>query len=182
MNSVFLRGKEVFYEIRPSRRARRLGLTVYPGGRLVLTLPEKADLTRIPRFIHAHSAWIERSVRRFAHKKKLPGGVKDYKENREKALALIQERLEHFNTHYRLKYGKVTVRDSRTRWGSCSKKGNLNFSYKLVHLSPELCDYVVVHELAHLKHFDHSPEFWATVAETIPSYKALRRELRTLVH
>jgi len=129
-----------------------------------------------------HSNWIARNIRRFANKKKLPGGERDYRENKSKALSLIQERIRHFNRHYNFRYGKITVRNSRSRWGSCSRKGNLNFSYKLVHLRPELRDYIIVHELSHLRHFDHSPAFWAMVAETVPDYKALRRELRSFVH
>jgi predicted metal-dependent hydrolase len=186
VNSVILGGKEVFYEIRSSRRARRLGLTVYPGGRLVLTLPKRIALNTtnlsVIRFIQSHGQWIAKSLQRFADKRKLPSGAWDYQENRERALLLAQRRLEHFNSHYGLRYERITIRNNRTRWGSCSRKGNLNFSYKIVHLSPELFDYIIVHELCHLRHFDHSAAFWKSVQETIPNYKALQRELRTFVH
>jgi predicted metal-dependent hydrolase len=121
-------------------------------------------------------------VRRFAGKQKLPGGLRDYRANKESARAFIHTRLRYFNAHYAFTYHGVSVRDSRTRWGSCSRKGDLNFSYKLLHLPIRLADYVIVHELAHLRHFDHSPAFWATVAETIPDFAARRRELRAFVH
>jgi predicted metal-dependent hydrolase len=182
VNSLVIEGKEVVYEIRPSRRARRLGLTVYPGGRLVLTIPPHSDEKRVIHFLHSHREWISKSIRRFENKKKLPGGLKDFKANKEKARAIIESRIADFNTKYGFRVGRITIRNNRSRWGSCSRKGDLSFSYKIVHLSKSLQDYIVVHELAHLKHFDHSDDFWRTVAETIPDYKPLRRELRSFVH
>lgn len=182
VQSIFVDGKEIEFVTRPSRRARRLGLTVYPGGRLVVTVPASGDTTKISHFLRQHSVWISKNLRRFANKKKLPGGVKDYRENKKNARKLIEERLEYYNLHYRFSYGRVSIRDSRSRWGSCSRKGNLNFSYKLVYLPPRVRDYVVVHELAHLRYFNHSTAFWATVAETIPEHVALRKELRSFVH
>ena len=181
MHSVELNNKAVSYEIRPSRRARRLGLTVYPGGRLVVTMPFSS--TEDPEaFIRRHAAWVTHSMGRLSGKKRLPGGVKDYRENRMSAHELVAERIKHFNARYRFKVGKITIRNTRTRWGSCSKKGALSFSYKLVHLSPELSDYIIVHELCHLKEFNHSPAFWRLVGKTIPQYKSLRGRLRSFVH
>ncbi|HEY5383150.1 MAG TPA: M48 family metallopeptidase [Candidatus Paceibacterota bacterium] len=94
------------------------------------------------------------------------------------ARALVTERLDYFNRHYGFIYGKVFIRNTRTRWGSCSSRGNLGFNYRIIKLSPHLADYIVVHELCHLKEFNHSPQFWALVAETVPEWKLLRRELR----
>jgi predicted metal-dependent hydrolase len=94
------------------------------------------------------------------------------------ARALVEERLVHFNRHYGYVYHKVFIRNTRTRWGSCSSRGNLGFNYRIVRLSPPLVDYIVVHELCHLKEFNHSPRFWALVAECIPQWKLYRRELR----
>jgi len=75
----------------------------------------------------------------------------------------------------------VKIRDQSSRWGSCSWKGNLNFSYKLVLLPEHLADYVVVHELCHLREMNHSPRFWALVSQTVPDYRAKRRELKKLL-
>jgi predicted metal-dependent hydrolase len=66
----------------------------------------------------------------------------------------------------------------RSRWGSCSRKGNLNFNYKLIQLPQELADYIVVHELCHLKQFNHSHAFWNLIAETIPNHIELRKILK----
>ena len=181
MHSIELHGKSVSYEIRPSRRARRLGLTVYAGGRLVVTVPVSST-EDYEAFIRRHAGWIVQAMTKLSGKRRLPGGAKDYRENRLSAHELVQERIKHFNAYYRFKINKVTIRNIRSRWGSCSKSGNLSFSYKLVHLAPELVDYIIVHELCHLKEFNHSEKFWNLVGKTIPQYKTYRRQLRSFVH
>jgi len=97
---------------------------------------------------------------------------------------MVHERVGHFLGHYGPRHGvaagKIAIRNQRSRWGSCSKKGNLNFNYKLVFLPPEVRDYVIVHELCHIKEFNHGRGFWALVAETIPEYKDLRKQLRSI--
>lgn len=70
-----------------------------------------------------------------------------------------------------LKYNKITLKAQKTRWGSCSSQKNLNFNWKLVHFKPEIIDYVIVHELSHLTHMDHSRNFWALVAKFHPKYQ-----------
>lgn len=102
-----------------------------------------------------------------------------YVANKEAARALIAERITHFNRHYQVPVRRIAIKNLKSRWGSCSRKGNLNFSYKLLFLSPDLRDYVIVHELCHLKEFNHRSKFWAYVAETIPDYKVCVKKLRS---
>lgn len=101
-----------------------------------------------------------------------------YLKNKERARTLVIERLEFFNAHYKFNCGRVSIRNQKTRWGSCSRKGNLNFNYRIIYLPAALQDYIVVHELCHLQAFNHAPEFWALVAETFPNYAQARRTLR----
>jgi predicted metal-dependent hydrolase len=101
-----------------------------------------------------------------------------YLAHKELARAKVAERLAHYNAHYGHSLRRVFIKNSKSRWGSCSSAGNLNFNYKLLFLPPALVDYVVVHELCHLRHFNHGPEFWALVAEVLPNHKALRKALR----
>lgn len=75
-------------------------------------------------------------------------------------------------------YEKITIREQKTRWGSCSSTGSLNFNWKLMLLPQELLDYVVVHELAHRKVMNHSPAFWAVVEAELPNYRELRAKLK----
>ena len=103
-----------------------------------------------------------------------------YVRHKEHARTLIHQRLSHYNAHYGHVYKRVFIKNSKSRWGSCSSRGNLNFNYKLIFLPPEVLDYVVVHELCHLRHFNHGPEFWALVAEVLPNHKQLRAALRRL--
>ncbi len=105
-------------------------------------------------------------------------GKKKFMLHKEAARTLVHARIAHFNLHYKVSVARVAIRNQKTRWGSCSKKGNLNFNYKLALIRPELADYVVVHELCHLKEFNHSKQFWSHVGETIPNYRELRAELR----
>ena len=103
----------------------------------------------------------------------------EYLRFKESARVLIHHRLEYFNAHYKLTNGRVSIKNQRTKWGSCSSKGNLNFSYRIMKLPPELQDYLIVHELCHLAELNHGPKFWALVAETIPDYKKAHTLLRT---
>ena len=106
--------------------------------------------------------------------------TKRYVAHKEAARALIHARLEALNAHYNFAYNRVAIRDQKSRWGSCSKKCNLNFNYRLIFLSPHLRDYVIVHELCHLQEFNHSPAFWRLLERAVPAYRACRKELRTM--
>ena len=119
--------------------------------------------------------WSRIVVRR--PRKRRPASAR-YRQHKEAARALVRERLAHFNQHYGHLIRKIAIRDQRTRWGSCSRAGNLNFNYRLALLPPHLADYVIVHELCHLRAFDHSPAFWDLVAIAIPDYAARKLELR----
>lgn len=96
------------------------------------------------------------------------------------ARTVIHERLAHFAPLCGVTYTRVAIRNQRRRWGSCSSLGNLNFNYRIIFLPAHLCDYVVVHELCHLKELNHGPRFWAAVAAVMPEYKAYETELRAI--
>jgi len=107
-----------------------------------------------------------------------------YEMNKEAARAVVKERLSHFMVYYggqhNISIGRIAIRNQKSRWGSCSKKGNLNFNYKLVFMPPEIRDYVIVHEICHVKEFNHGRGFWSLVAETVPDWKKLRKSLREI--
>ena len=113
--------------------------------------------------------------RAYTHSRRL------YLAHKESARALVSERLTYFNQHYGLPLGKVSIRNQKSRWGSCSKKGTLNFNYKLVFLAPELRDYVIVHEICHVKEFNHGQGFWDLVAQKVPEHRTMRHKLRKVV-
>lgn len=122
--------------------------------------------------------WRTVRVRRRVRRKTTPGSKKQYALHKEAARILAHERIAHFNQFYQVPMGKVAIRNQKTRWGSCSKKGNLNFNYKIALLPRHLADYIVVHELCHIKEFNHSSRFWDLVRQTVPNPESCRAELR----
>jgi predicted metal-dependent hydrolase len=96
---------------------------------------------------------------------------------RQQTEAMIMERLPALAGRMGMKYNKVSVRKQKSRWGSCSRKGNLNFNLMLAAVPPEVLDYVIIHELAHLKVLNHSPQFWEIVRSADPDYKSRREWL-----
>lgn len=95
----------------------------------------------------------------------------------EEAKRYIPLRTQYLAELYGFKFNKVSVKKLKSRWGSCSSKNNLSFNYKLMHFNTKVIDYVIVHELCHLKEMNHSKKFWALVQEIIPDYKVCKREL-----
>ncbi len=101
-----------------------------------------------------------------------------YTKYKEAARALAKSRLAYYNQFYGFHINRVAIKNSRTRWGSCSRKGNLNFNYRLALLPQDMADYIIVHELCHLGEFNHSPKFWALVAKTLPNWKEIRKKFK----
>jgi predicted metal-dependent hydrolase len=106
-------------------------------------------------------------------------GGKAYKAQVEATRALVLERLTYWSQIYQIPFGRVSIRKQKSRWGSCSSVGNLNFNYRLGFLPHELMDYVVVHELCHIKEYNHSKDFWNLVGQAYPHFKDLRKQLET---
>lgn len=100
------------------------------------------------------------------------------KENREMARIFVENRLSVINKFYNFKINRIAIKNTKSRWGSCSSKGNLNFNYKIIYLKPKLADYLIVHELCHLGELNHSKRFWNLVAKIIPDYVTINKELR----
>ena len=97
---------------------------------------------------------------------------------REQARRFVENRLSYFNKFYNFEINRIAIKNTSTRWGSCSSKRNLNFNYKIIYLKPELADYLIVHELCHLGEFNHSKRFWVLVSKTIPNYVKINKELK----
>ncbi len=102
------------------------------------------------------------------------------KEGRKAAKELIPKRVDYYAQRMGVTYNRIFIREQKTRWGSCSSKGNLNFNWKLMLMPSEVLDYIVVHELAHRKEFNHSPKFWAVVEKELPDYKERKKVLKKI--
>ena len=176
------------YELRESSQARHVRIMVDSGGRVVVTKPLRASLHTVERFVEEKREWIEHTLQKASKKRGgLPlldpprprKGSKAYRDARAGARALVTERLKFFNETYQTQFGTISIRDQKTRWGSCSHKNNLSFNYRIVFLPSELADYIIVHELCHTIEHNHSPRFWAHVAHTLPNHLLLRKTIRT---
>ena len=177
------KGERVRYTLRLSKRAHSLRLSVACGGVFTVTAPERMAEGRIEEFIRKKSAWVLDKIKYFSKFPPLAPAKrinrkKHFSEHKEKARMLVTERLAHFNRHYGLSWNRIAIRNQRSRWGSCSRKKNLNFNYRIVLLPPHLADYIIVHELCHLGELNHSPRFWSLVAQTLLNHRSLRAELR----
>ena len=96
----------------------------------------------------------------------------------DKAVQVFVAKVEHYAPIVGVTYGRITIRNQKTRWGSCSAKGNLNFNVALMRAPIEVLDYIVVHELCHRRHLDHSREFWDDVEKVIPDYRIHEKWLK----
>jgi hypothetical protein len=147
-----------------------------------VSAPRSASLSQIERFVLSKQRWIAAKLREneevVSHSPQISHSVKEINAYKKQAQALVAQRIVELNKSYGFRYGNIFVRNQKSRWGSCSKKGNLNFNYKIVFLPQEYADYIITHELCHLKEFNHSAAFWKLVAGTVPNYKKLRSELR----
>lgn len=171
------------YRIIRTRR-KTIGLEISPDLQITVRAPYHLSDVRIREFVESKQTWILKHLAimqdRQAHDP-IPAGVISDKELRhmtEEARIIIPERVKYFAQIIGVTYGQITIRHQKTRWGSCSSSGNLNFNCMLMATSPELIDYVVVHELCHRKQMNHSPLFWKEVEEILPDYRNLRSRLR----
>ncbi|MFA6524940.1 MAG: SprT family zinc-dependent metalloprotease [Patescibacteria group bacterium] len=171
------------YTVRKSLRARSMRLAVHSDGTVVVTMPFRFPGSLADKFVHEKYDWIIRKIAYFKQSKKPASRVytkKDYLKYREAAKKFALERVEHFNATYNFTYNRISIRNQKTRWGSCSGKGNLNFNYKIIHLPLRIADYIIVHELCHLKQMNHSKNFWDLVGVFFSDHKAIRKELKRL--
>lgn len=169
------------YELKKSKRAKNIRLTVRSDATVLLTIPWWVPKYVGKKFFEAKKNWVIEQIRNMQNEitNDYPRLTKkDYLKNKERARKFILEKLNYYNRFYNFDYGRVSIRDTRTRWGSCSVDGNLNFSYKLLFLPEAMADYIIVHELCHLREHNHSKNFWLLVEKIIPNYKDLRRALK----
>lgn len=178
---INLHNRVVSYSVRKSKRAKRLRLAVYCEGNLVVTLPKGINISTAEKYIVKKSKWIVSKLDYFKKaslSKTFKLTHRDFVKYKDIALYLASDRVEHFNKIYKHKFNKLTIKNQKTRWGSCSKNKNLNFNFKIALLPPNLRDYIIVHELCHLKEFNHSKKFWNLVRKTLPKYQAIVTDLK----
>ena len=169
----------IAYTIRKSRRARYARISVRCDGSVVVTQPQAVPLAAIESFVQEKADWITHAIALFIrHRIPRQSPPGEFAALKGASFALVKARIAVLNTFYGFPFRRISIRNQKTRWGSSSKTGTLSFNYRIAKLPPDLADYLIVHELCHLKEMNHSEKFWALVAQTIPCYRELRSLLK----
>ncbi len=171
-------------EVIRSKR-KTLAIEIRPDMRVIVRAPERISQKEIMRFIEEKQDWIKKHLakmyiraKEIEEQKKEPALTNaDIEELCQKALSVIPEKVRYYADIMGVTYGRITIRNQKTRWGSCSSRGNLNFNCLLMPAPDKVTDYVVVHELCHLKQMNHSKKFWAEVEKFMPDYKIYKKWL-----
>ena len=163
------------------RTARRtLAVQITRDGRVVVRANYRTPLNSIEKFLSEKFAWIKRHLAAICNKSVLPKFTEEeIKGFIDSAKELVPQKTAYFSKVIGVNYGRITIRREKTIWGSCTAKGNLNFNCLLALLPDSVADYVIIHELCHRKHMNHSQAFWRTVERYCPEYKTCRKWLKT---
>jgi len=157
------------------RRARRYLLRVDHDGRVRVTIPRGGSQREADAFLGRHAAWVARERARLPQGSLLP---EERQALRSRARTTLPVRLRELAAAHGLAVARVSIRNQRTRWGSCSRDGHICLNWRLVLMPDWVRDYVMVHELMHLRRLDHSPAYWRLVAAACPEYGDARHWLR----
>ena len=170
---------DITYQWIRSRR-KTIAIQIDREGQVIVRTPYGITKRQVEEFLDEKKDWILQTRQRVEKRKKeqIPISEEVRREGIERAKRIFPERTAYFAKRMGVDYGRITIREQKTRWGSCSSKGNLNFNWKLVLLDPELLDYLVVHELAHRREMNHSAAFWKVVEAELPDYRERRRKLK----
>jgi predicted metal-dependent hydrolase len=165
----------IAYKIRKSAKAKRVSIKIDQNRQVSLIIPPRFPEYLAKQFVESKQDWIQEKLATIPENIYTP---EHYKKHKERAREIITNRVQYWTQIMGLSYNRLSIRHTNTRWGSCSSKRNLNFSYKLMFLEPELMDYIIIHELAHLVEMNHSKRFWNIVGTYCEDYLELRARLR----
>lgn len=177
-------GRKIVVKIKSFKKSKRLRIIINSRGELVITKPFWLSQKKAWSFLEDKKDWIlstynEMRIDPISVLKNEEKEKENYKLYKSKAREIIKSRVDYINNkYYGFSYNNIYIRNQKTRWGSCSKKNNLNFSYRLIFLDKEALDYIVAHELCHLKEFNHSKSFWSLVEKASPNYIYWRKKLK----
>jgi predicted metal-dependent hydrolase len=162
-----------------SQRAKHIRITIKPDQTVRLTIPKGRSVDRATQFLHSKIPWITKHQHRLSKLKNTQTNLPRPKIKESEATDILVGRLEETAKIHNFKYAKVSIRNQKTKWGSCSAKNNISLNINLVRLPDELTDYVILHELVHTRFKNHSKKFWAELDKVVGrSAKELSKKLR----
>lgn len=169
-------------KITKSKR-KTISLQINPDGSMELKVPLQTTNAQIQEFLNQKSDWINKHLRAVKERQQQMSQIKsltmeEIRDLANQTLEVIPKRVAYFAEIVGVTYGRITIRNQKSRWGSCSSKGNLNFNCLLMLMPTEVLDYVVVHELCHRKEINHSPKFWAEIRKVLPDYEKQKSWLK----
>lgn len=164
---------------------KTFSLEVKRDGSVILRAPTFASNRQIEEFYNKNKAWLEKHIieneKITEESRSYPAFTEDeIKALKARAKQYIPKRVEYWAEIIGVKYNSVSIRAQKTRWGSCSSKGNLNFNCLLMLTDTEAIDYVVIHELCHIKELNHSKRFWSLVETYMPNYKEVQKRIKSM--
>lgn len=163
--------------IRSSRKT--ISIVIKPDGEVEVRCPKRCSKREAEAFLVSKEAWIKKHVEAIAARPQQPVLSEAERKNlAHTAAKVLPGKVQRFAQQMGVSYDRVTIRSQRTRWGSCSAKGNLSFNCLLMLCPEEVQDYVVIHELCHRKEMNHSADFWAEVETVCPNYRNCRKWLK----
>ena len=166
------------------RSARKtLSLEIRPDGTLLVRAPKGLSEKAIRDFVASKESWILTKLRKYENRPPLPAlTAAELAVLKQQAKEYLPGRVALYGPQVGVTWGRITIRAQKSRWGSCSRQGNLNFNCLLMLDPPEIRDYVVIHELCHRKHMNHSPRFWEEVERVCPDFLQHRKWLKDNGH
>ena len=164
--------------IRSNRKT--MSIQIKTDGKVIVRTPYGISKYQVQMFIEEKKQWIEKHLKEISERQMSNKILSEEERLKgvQKALCVIPERVEYFAEMMNVTYGRITIREQKTRWGSCSSEKNLNFNWKLILAPPEVLNYVVIHELCHLKEMNHSKAFWDEVEKVMPEYETYKLWLK----
>ncbi len=162
------------------RSARKtIAIQIAPDGGIFVRCPNRMPVEDVHKFVQSKSSWLCKHLAEHCAKPQLPVlTAEEIRALAQDAQRVVPKRVAYFASKIGVTYGRITIRNQRTRWGSCSSQGNLNFNCLLMLTPPEVLDYVVVHELCHRKQMNHSRQFWDEVQNVLPDYAIQKKWLK----
>ena len=162
--------------IRSNRKT--IAIQISPDGQIVVRCPRRLRAEEVGKFVASKEPWILKHISKLNSRVVVPFSKEEIKRLHSRANELVPDKVAYYASLMGVTYQHITIRAQKTRWGSCSSKGNLNFNCLLTLVPGDVLDYVVVHELCHLIEMSHSARFWGEVYRVLPNYVQSKRWLK----